>query len=60
VKTIDEGIEVLTGVKGGQRQPDGTFEEGTINFLVDKQLREMADKIKEYPSTQTTQKKTKV
>ena len=57
VKTIDEGIEVLTGVKGGQRRPDGTFEEGSVNFLVDKRLREMADKIKEYPSIQATQKK---
>ncbi len=57
VKTIDEGIEVLTGVKAGQRRPDGTFEEGTVNYLVDKQLREMADKIKEYPSTQASQKK---
>ena len=57
VKTIDEGIEVLTGVKAGQRRPDGSFEEGTINYLVDKQLREMADKIKEYPSAQGAPKK---
>jgi lon-related putative ATP-dependent protease len=57
VKTIDEGIEVLTGVKAGQRRPDGTFEEGTINYLVDKQLREMADKIKEYPSAQGAPRK---
>ena len=49
VKTIDEGIEVLTGTKAGQRRADGTFEEGTVNYLVDKQLREMADKLKEYP-----------
>ena len=49
VKTIDEGIEVLTGTKAGQRGADGTFEEGTVNYLVDKQLREMADKLKEYP-----------
>jgi hypothetical protein len=54
---LNEGIEVLTGVKAGQRRPDGTFEEGTVNYLVDKQLREMADKIKEYPSTQASQKK---
>jgi lon-related putative ATP-dependent protease len=57
VKTIDEGIEVLTGVNGGQRRPDGTFEEGSVNFLVDKQLREMADKIKEYPSDKVTSRK---
>jgi predicted ATP-dependent protease len=48
VKTIEEGIEVLTGTKAGQRQPDGNFEEGTVNQLVDKQLREMAEKLREY------------
>ncbi len=58
VKTIDEGIEVLTGAKAGQRSADGTFEEGTVNYLVDKQLREMADKLKEYPSLPLQEKKT--
>lgn len=48
VRTIDEGIEVLTGVKAGERKPDGTFEEDTVNYLVDKRLREMAEVYKEY------------
>ena len=59
VKTIDEGIEVLTGTKAGQRRADGTFEEGTVNYLVDKQLREMADKLKEYPGSKCNRKKIK-
>jgi lon-related putative ATP-dependent protease len=50
VKTIDEGIEVLTGVKAGKRKPDGKFEEDTINFKVDKRLREMAERLKEFPT----------
>lgn len=49
VKTIDEGIEVLTGTKAGERREDGTFKEGTINYRVDKRLKEMADKLKEFP-----------
>jgi predicted ATP-dependent protease len=49
VKTIDEGIEVLTGTKAGKRQKDGSFENGTVNFMVDKRLREMAEKLREYP-----------
>ena len=53
VSTIDEGIEVLTGVKAGKRQPDGTFEKGTINFLVQEKLNQMADHIKEYYPFQT-------
>jgi len=48
-KTIDQGIEVLTGAKAGERRPDGTFEEGTVNDRVDKRLREMAEKISEFP-----------
>ena len=48
VRTIDEGIEVLTGVKAGERRADGTFEEGTVNYLVDKRLKEMAATFKEY------------
>jgi lon-related putative ATP-dependent protease len=57
VKTIDEGIEVLTGAKAGQRGADGTFEEGTVNYLVNKQLKDMADKLKEYSPIQTQEKK---
>jgi lon-related putative ATP-dependent protease len=48
VSTIDEGIEVLTGKKAGIRKKDGTFEEGTINYLVDQRLRQMAQTLKEY------------
>jgi predicted ATP-dependent protease len=49
VKTIDQGIEILTGVKAGAKRPDGTFEDGTLNDRVDKRLKEMAEKIKEFP-----------
>jgi lon-related putative ATP-dependent protease len=51
VKTIDEGIEALTGIKAGQRQEDGAFEEGSVNDKVDRRLRQMADKLREYPLT---------
>jgi predicted ATP-dependent protease len=48
VKTINEGIEVLTGERAGERRQDGTYEEGTINYLVQRRLTEMAERIKEY------------
>ncbi|HEY3375405.1 MAG TPA: ATP-binding protein [Candidatus Aquicultor sp.] len=48
VKTIDEGIEVLTGVDAGQRREDGTYPEGTIHYLVNEKLKKMADTLKEY------------
>ena len=50
VKTIDEGIEILTGVNAGERLKDGTFEKDTVNYLVDKRLREMAEKLREFPA----------
>jgi lon-related putative ATP-dependent protease len=57
VKSIDEGIEVLTGVKAGERRKDGTFEEDTVNYRVDKQLKSMAEKLKEFPSAGAREKK---
>ena len=50
VKTIDEGIEVLTGVEAGVPQKDGTFEEGTVNYKVNKRLKDMAEKLREFAS----------
>jgi lon-related putative ATP-dependent protease len=48
VKTIDDGIEVLTGVKAGNRLPDGKFEKGSVHYRADIRLGEMAEKLKEY------------
>lgn len=45
VDTIDEGIELLTGKKAGQRCLDGSFEPGSINHLVDQQLKTMAERL---------------
>ena len=38
VNSIDEGIEILTGIPAGKQNEDGTYEEGTINYLVYKKL----------------------
>jgi lon-related putative ATP-dependent protease len=42
VKTIDEGIEMLTGVKAGERKEDGAFEEDTLNYVIDQELQRLA------------------
>lgn len=42
IKTIDQGIELLTGVEAGQLEEDGTFEEGTVNDLVDREMQRLA------------------
>ena len=50
VRSIDEGIEVLMGRKAGQQQANGGYEKDSVNYLVDRALQEMADKLKEYPA----------
>ncbi len=45
VKTIDEGIEILTGYKSGERKKDGTYASDTINYLVYEKLKKYALKV---------------
>jgi lon-related putative ATP-dependent protease len=51
VSTIDEGIEILTGLPAGVRQGDGTFPEGTINARVEKRLLEFLEHAKKFSGT---------
>jgi lon-related putative ATP-dependent protease len=51
ISTIDEGISLLTGVEAGERQPDGTYPEGTVNRAVEQRLRELAEKGRKYASS---------
>jgi len=48
VKTIDEGIEILTDKEAGEKQSDGTFPKGTINYLVNEKLMELAEGLKKF------------
>lgn len=48
VKTIDEGIEVLTDKKAGEKKKDGTYIKGTINYLVDMKLHELVEGLKNF------------
>ena len=42
VSTIDEGIEVLTGVPAGKKDKNGNFPVGTVNYLVYEKLKKYA------------------
>ena len=42
VSTIEEGIEILTGVPAGKKDKDGHFPAGTINYLVYEKLKKYA------------------
>ena len=46
INTIDEGIELLTGVPAGKKNKDGTFPAGSINYLVYEKLKSYAEKSK--------------
>jgi predicted ATP-dependent protease len=48
VRTIDEGIEVLTGVKASERLLDGSFEPESVNARVDEHLRQMAEALQRF------------
>jgi lon-related putative ATP-dependent protease len=47
VGTVDEGIEVLTGIPAGRRLKKGCFTAGSINDLVEQQLRELQQVIQD-------------
>ncbi|MDK2798808.1 MAG: hypothetical protein PWQ70_427 [Clostridiales bacterium] len=48
IKTIDEGIEILTGVKAGTKNEAGRYPEGTVHYKVFEKLRSFAKYAKEY------------
>jgi lon-related putative ATP-dependent protease len=48
VKTIEEGVELLTGIPAGKRLPNGGYEENSIYGRVDKRLRDMAETVKRF------------
>ena len=41
-RTVDEGIELLTGIPAGERGADGSFPEGTLHARVEERLERWA------------------
>jgi len=56
VETIDQGIELLTGIPAGERAEDGRYPEGTINRLVEDRLAELAERRREFAKTENEDK----
>ncbi len=57
VKTIDQGIEILTGRKAGKRKADGSYPKGSISKLVDDKLKELAEGLKNFAGDKGEEKK---
>ena len=48
VATVEQGIEILTGVGAGKRGKTGKFEPGSVFAAVDSRLRTMADTLRKF------------
>jgi lon-related putative ATP-dependent protease len=48
VSTIEQGIEILTGMEAGVRQKDGPYPEGTIFRKVEDRLRQISEIVQKY------------
>jgi lon-related putative ATP-dependent protease len=48
IATIDEAITLLTGVPAGERDAAGKFPLGSVNYLVEERLKQLAELRREY------------
>lgn len=59
IDLVEEGLEILTGMPAGELQEDGTYPEGTVNYLVMKRLTEISEAMKEKKPEAEEEKKAK-
>ncbi|MGD2167844.1 MAG: ATP-binding protein [Gammaproteobacteria bacterium] len=52
-ETVDEAVELLTGVAAGERDASGKFPVDTVNYLVETKLREFAEVRKNFARERT-------
>jgi ATP-dependent Lon protease len=60
VKSIDEGIEVLTGKRAGRWIPPSGYEKGSMHYLVDQGLRHFHERLRDAEDGHGEIEKTKV
>lgn len=48
VETIDQGMEILTGLLAGEPDENGRYPEGSLNHRVEARLAEMAEKVRAF------------
>ncbi len=46
--TVEEGLEILTGLAAGTRNAEGRWTEGSVHARVDQRLRDYADRLKSF------------
>jgi len=48
IESVDQAIELLTGKEAGQKGSTGKFKTGTVNYLVDKKLKDFAEEYRKF------------
>ena len=48
VRTVDEGIKILTGKEAGKVKVNGSYPKGTINYLVNERLKNLAEGLNKF------------
>jgi lon-related putative ATP-dependent protease len=48
VETVDQGIEILTGLPAGEPDADGEFPDGTVNQAIQRELTAFAEKARAF------------
>ena len=59
IKTIEEGIEILTGKPAGRKKADGSYPKNTVFGLVDKKLTKLAEGWVKFSKAAPVKKKNK-
>ncbi|MBP2649912.1 MAG: putative ATP-dependent protease [Firmicutes bacterium] len=57
VQSIDQGLEILTGIPAGEPRADGEYPDGTIHALVKTKLKEYTEKLIELAKSADGEKK---
>ena len=57
VSAVDQAMEILTGLPAGEKKPDGTFEEGTLNYLVDEKLAKTVELLRSFEAKEKEEEK---
>ena len=54
VETVDQAVELLTGLPAGERGEDGAFTEGSVNRRADDRLADFAKKARAFGRSPAT------
>ena len=51
IDTVEQGLEILTGIQAGRRRKNNTYTPGSVFQLADQRLEDIANGLKQYQAT---------